>query len=97
MEVSAALASDRFQAHIQGMNESYTSGIQLVEVTTDSFVRGRPKKQLWVAAAAREDAVTLVLSAVPEGWMASLSGIRLKPEEVALLKMKPGEVRELTK
>jgi hypothetical protein len=81
--------------HIQAMSETFTFGIQLVEVTTDSFVRGRPNKQLWVAAAAREDAVTLVLNAIPEGWAAALSGFRLKPEELALLKMRPGDVREL--
>jgi hypothetical protein len=41
------------------------------------------------------EAVTLVLGAVPEGWGAALLDTRLKPEEVALLNMRPGDVREV--
>jgi hypothetical protein len=79
------------------MGQSFGSGIQLVEVTTDDLVRGEPKKQVWVAAARPELAVALVLAAVPEGWSAALSDVQLKPEEIAVLKMQPGDVRELTK
>ena len=79
------------------MAQSFGDGLQLVEVTTDEFVRGVPKKQVWVAAAKPEQAVTLVLAEVPEGWTAVLSDARLKPEEAALLKMQPGDVRELTR
>jgi hypothetical protein len=39
----------------------------LVRATTDDR-----EKQLWVAAAPREDAVALVLGAAPEGWSAAL-------------------------
>jgi hypothetical protein len=74
------------------MAQTYAGGIHLVLVTADDR-----EKQLWVAAAPREEAVTLVLGAVPEGWAAVLLDTRLKPEEVALLKMTPGDVRELTK
>jgi hypothetical protein len=49
----------------------------LVRVTTDDR-----EKQLWVAAAPREDAVALVLGAAPEGWSAALH-------------MRLGDVREL--
>lgn len=63
----------------------------LVEVTTDDR-----EHQLWVAATPREDAVTQVLNAVPEGWTAALLSNRLKAAEVAILNLKPGEVRELT-
>jgi hypothetical protein len=74
-------------------------------VTTDELVRGVPKKQVWVAAAKPDQAVALVLAELPalvlaelpDGWTAVLSDARLKPEEAALLKMQPGEVRELTK
>jgi hypothetical protein len=41
-------------------------------------------------------AIALVLAAVPEGWAAALSEIQLKPEEIAALKMQPGDIRELT-
>jgi hypothetical protein len=42
-------------------------------------------KRLWVAAAPREDAVALVLGAMPEGWSAAPLDTRLKPDEVVLL------------
>lgn len=70
-------------------------GLQLVEVTPDELIRGIPKKQVWVLAAKPVRAVALVLAVVPVGWAAVLSDARLKPEEAALLKMRPGEVREL--
>jgi hypothetical protein len=77
------------------MAQSFGGDFQLVEVATDELVRGVPKKQFWVAAAKPEQAITLVLAEVPEGWAAALSDARLEPEEAALLKMQPGEVREL--
>jgi hypothetical protein len=69
----------------------------LVEVTTDSSARGLPKRRLWVAAAKPEQAITLVLCAVPVGWTATIADGRLTPEQGAILNLKPGEVRELTK
>jgi hypothetical protein len=77
------------------MPQSFDGELQLIEVTTDEFVRGLPTIQVWVAAAHREQAITLVLAAVPEGWTAVISDVRLEPGEAALLKMQPGEVREL--
>jgi hypothetical protein len=55
------------------------------------------KKQLWAVAAKPGLAVGLVLAVVPEGWAAALSDVQLKPEEIAALKMQPGDVRELKK
>ena len=52
-------------------------------------------KQLWVAAAKPEQAVTLVLCAVPEGWTAAATEGCLTPEQEAISNLKPGEVREL--
>jgi hypothetical protein len=69
----------------------------LVEVTTDSSARGLPKRRLWVAAAKPEQAITLVLCAVPVGWTATIADRRLTPEQGAILNLKPGEVRELIK
>jgi hypothetical protein len=68
-----------------------TSGVHLVQVTPDDRVR-----QVWFAAAPRDGAVTLVLDAVPEGWSAALLGTRLELNEVALLHLKPGDVRKLS-
>jgi len=77
------------------MGQSFGNEFTLVEVVTDG-VGGAPKRQLWVAAANSDQAVTLVLCAVPEGWTAATTGGRLTPEQTALLNLKPGEVRVLT-
>jgi hypothetical protein len=53
------------------------------------------KHQLWAVATEREEAVTLVLNAVPEGWTAVLLPTRLTVEELLFLNLAPGEVREL--
>jgi hypothetical protein len=70
--------------------------IHVVQVTTDNLVRGVPKKQLWIAAAPSDQAVQLVLAVIPEGWTARLADGHLTAREVQLLKLPPGEVRELT-
>jgi hypothetical protein len=54
------------------------------------------KRNLDNLAHEAEEAVALVLQAVPEGWSAILLNTRLQPEEAALLSMKPGDVRELS-
>jgi hypothetical protein len=77
------------------MAKSLAGSIQLVDVTTDIFVNGVAQKQLWVAAISRDLAVGLVLGAVPEGWTAILATTRLTPGEIAKLKMRPGDVREM--
>jgi hypothetical protein len=77
------------------MGQSFGSRLTLVEVVTDGAA-GAPQRQLWVAAAKPEQAVTLVLCEVPEGWTAAVTGERLAPEQEAILNLKPGEVRELT-
>jgi hypothetical protein len=78
------------------MAESFGSELTIVEVTGDDFES--PKKQLWVAAAKPSQALTLVLSAVPEGWTAALATGHLSPQQVTALKalrLEPGEVQEL--
>jgi hypothetical protein len=79
------------------MGQSFGNEFTLIEVSTDSSTRGIQKKQLWVAAAKPEQAITLVLCAVPLGWSAIIADGRLTPEQGAILNLKPGEVRELTK
>ena len=66
-------------------------GVHLVRVTTEDR-----QHQLWAVASSRAQAVTLVLNAVPEGWTAALLSNRLKPEELEILNLRPGEVREIT-
>jgi hypothetical protein len=81
------------------MAESFGNELTVVEVTGDDFLT-RPTKQLWVAAAKPEQAITLVLVAVPEGWTAKLATGRLTPKQLEMLQdlqLKPGEVCKLTK
>ena len=80
------------------MAESFGTEFTIVEVTAGDLVR--PKKQLWVAAAKPSQALTLVLSGLPEGWTAEIvRGHLTQPQLEALrnLHFKPGEVRKLTK
>lgn len=79
------------------MAQSYGNRFTLVEVATDGLTIGASKRQLWVAAAKPDQAITLVLCAVPVGWTAYISDELLTPEQEAILNLKPGEVRELTK
>ena len=72
------------------MVDKFTFGVHLVRVTTDDR-----EHQLWAAATEREEAITLVLNAVPEGWTAALLPTRLTVRELVFLNMAPGEVREL--
>jgi hypothetical protein len=67
-------------------------GVHLVRVTTDDR-----EHRLWVAAGSPEEAVSLVLNVIPEGWTASLSQEQLTPDEVTVLNLKPGDVHEITR
>ena len=64
--------------------------VHLVRVTTDDR-----EHLLYAACGPRDDAVTQVLNAIPEGWTAALLPNRLSPEEIAVLALQPGEVREI--
>jgi len=75
------------------VGQSFGNQFTLVEVVSDNS--DIPKRQLWVAAAKPDQAVTLVLCAIPVGWTASLAGERLPPKQEAVLNLKPGEVRQL--
>jgi hypothetical protein len=67
------------------------SDVHLVRVTTDDC-----KHQIWFSAGRREEAVSQVLNAIPEGWTAALLSNRLGPQEVEALNLRPGDVREIT-
>jgi hypothetical protein len=64
--------------------------VNLVQVTPDDR-----RRRVWMVAAPREEAVCLVLNAIPEGWCASL--LPLRPVEASKLRMRPGELRELAR
>jgi hypothetical protein len=73
------------------------SGIYVVRVfMTDNLVEGTPAVQLWAAAVPRDEAVAAVLRAVPSHWTAELTDQRLTTEHVRKLRMRLGDVREIT-
>jgi hypothetical protein len=63
--------------------------VNFVQVTPDNR-----RRRVWMVAAPRQDAVSLVLNVIPEGWTASL--MPLRPVEASRLNMQPGDLRELT-
>jgi hypothetical protein len=78
------------------MAESFGTEFTLVEVTSDESAH---RRRLWVASAKPSQALTLVLTAVPESWTAELASGRLTRHQLGTLEMlnlEPGEVRELT-
>jgi hypothetical protein len=80
------------------MAESFGGKYTIVEVTAVEWSAARPRKRLWVAAARPDQGVTLVLTAIPEGWTAELASGRLTREHLAALeklRLRHGEVREL--
>jgi hypothetical protein len=81
------------------MAESFGSELTIVEVTADDLGTN-PKRQLWVAAAKPSQALTLVLTAVPEGWTAQLATGRLTRQQldaINSLRLEPGSCCELKK
>jgi hypothetical protein len=86
-------------AAFPSMAESFGTEFTVVEVTADD-PGPRPRTQLWVAAAKPEQALTLVLSEVPEGWTGKLATAHLTSKQLKAMKdlrLGPGEVYELTK
>jgi hypothetical protein len=76
------------------MNNTFVGGIQVVDVTTgETDNLGRPVKEQWVAATARENAVAAVLAVAPAGSQAELSPIHVLPDHAARLKLRPGEAK----
>ena len=78
------------------MAESFGTEFTIVEVRADNWDRS---SELWVAVAKPNQAVTPVLSEVPEGWTAEVLTARLTPallKELRNLHLVPGEVRKLT-
>jgi hypothetical protein len=75
------------------MANSSTRGVYLVRVLTDDRAN-----RLWIAAgSSSEEAVRLVLNAIPEGWSASLAQEQLTQAEMDSLNLKHGEAHEITR
>ena len=49
----------------------------------------------WTAATSREDAVTAVELLLGPGWTVALTDRHITPEQVAALKLRDNEIREL--
>ncbi|SDD16458.1 hypothetical protein SAMN05216337_1008109 [Bradyrhizobium brasilense] len=62
--------------------------VHLVRVTTDDG-----EVQIWLAATSRDQALDLVLDAIPEGWAVSLMQRQLTAEHISMLDMMLGEAR----
>jgi hypothetical protein len=86
-----------FGAHCSVMGQSFGNGIHLVEVTTDDLFSRCSKEPALGRCGQTRSGRRVGLEAVPEGWSAALADGQIKPEEAAVLKMQPGDVRELTK
>ncbi len=76
------------------MAESFGGEFTIVQVTSDD---AEPIVQMWLAFAKPNQAVTLVLAAVPEGWTAEIVPAVLTAQDQSLLriKLKPGDIYKL--
>ena len=77
------------------MAESFGDEFAIVEVTSDD---PEPKKRMWLALAKPDQAVTLVLAAVPEGWTGVIVPAVVTDRQRRLfqkLHLQPGDVYEL--
>ncbi|MHC4040632.1 hypothetical protein [Bradyrhizobium sp. 23AC] len=75
------------------MAESFGNSFTLVEVTSDDAAR--PTRQMWLALAKPNQALTLVLAALPEGWTAEVVPAVLTEKQQRMfeeLKLEPGDV-----
>jgi len=78
------------------MGESFGNSFAVIAVTADDASPDRP--QIWIALAKPSQALTLVLSAVPEGWTAEILDMELTDKQrqtIEELNLKPGDVYRL--
>lgn len=78
------------------MGESFGDEFTIVEVTRDTG----SEPQIWLALAKPAQALTLVLSAVPEGWSAELLQTIISKRQRETFEeahLKPGDVLRLTR
>jgi hypothetical protein len=79
------------------MGNTLAGGVQIVRVLMPPLREGDPHvRVLWVAAVGRDEAVAAVKKVIPADCEAELTSEHLPPEEIARLKLRPGDVRELS-
>lgn len=79
------------------MAESFGNSFTVVEVTADSL---SPEQQTWIALSKPDQALTLVLAAVPEGWTAEILELKLADKQQRMfeeLNLEPGDIYRVTK
>jgi hypothetical protein len=77
------------------MPHRYAAGVQIVIVTRMNGPNGAAAQtSIWVAAMPRDQAVSAVRAEVPAGCHVELSRWYLTQDQVAKLKLRPGEVKE---
>ncbi len=76
------------------MSNEHVAGIHIVRVTM-ADAPGEPV-QLWVAAVPRDQAAAAVQKAIPARWKAELTDQLVTKELAARVKLRPGDVAELS-
>jgi hypothetical protein len=77
------------------MPHRYAAGVQIVIVTMANGPNGAAAQtSIWVAAVPRDRALSAVRAQIPAGCHVELSHWYLTQDQVAKLKLRPGEVRE---
>ena len=71
------------------MGNALAGGIYVIAATKDG------KREYWVAATIREEAVAAVQRELPPGWIATISDRRLTLQTIKNLKLRPNSVRKL--
>ena len=77
------------------MAESFGQELTLIEATSDTG----STTEIWLALAKPNQAVTLVLAAVPEGWTAQILPAELSEKQQRMfeeVELKPGEIFRLS-
>ncbi len=71
------------------MGTTLAGGVYIVATT-----KGH-QTEYWAAATPREEAVAAVQQLLTPGWTAALTERRITPKQVAVLHMRPNDVRKL--
>ena len=83
--------------HNTKMVNQFIGGIQVLRVTIPPAHAGEMAAiALWVAAVPRDKAVEAVQAAVPVGWRVELTNDHLTPQQMMLVKLRPGGVCEFS-
>jgi hypothetical protein len=92
--LNAAVARRRNAARVPNvmvvaMTNTLAGGIYVVATSKGNMT------VYWAAATHEAEAVATVQRRLPPGWTAILTDRQLTPDQVAILKLRPGDVRQL--